>query len=411
MKKQILLIMLILSLPMNLLAQTCGWMDLSDNIPSVNEIAPLLDVDVIGDEVWITSSGENRIYYSDGGGSTEFSYIETPFEPYSIYMLTPLVGYCGSDGAVYRTNDGWQTWGLLFPLAGSWVTCIDFPSNSEPGFLSTLGGNTYLVDSTGLTEVPIDVSVSLYSICFPESSDLGWVCGEDILFQFIDSVWIGRGTPLWGVSGVCFIDNLNGWVVGYDLQGNGQIAHTSNGLNFTLQTDPNPELACLTDVAFCDDGLNGWAIGNRGKILHTTNGGETWVQEAEDISERLLNDIVAVDEHTAYIAGGYNTFLKYGELTSVDYKQPLPSRVSLHQNYPNPFNATTSIRFELPEQMDVTLLIYNLLGVKVATLANDSYPAGGHIINWDASPYASGIYFYKLDTGDYTETKKMLLIK
>ncbi len=94
-----------------------------------------------------------------------------------------------------------------------------------------------------------------------------------------------------------------------------------------------------------------------------------------------------------------------------DDNMTIPDDIGLSQNYPNPFNAKTSIRFELTKQSQITLDIYDVLGNKITTLANDIYPAGNHNISFDAFRYASGIYFYKLDTGDYTETKKMLLIK
>ncbi|KAA3634387.1 MAG: T9SS C-terminal target domain-containing protein [Calditrichaeota bacterium] len=88
----------------------------------------------------------------------------------------------------------------------------------------------------------------------------------------------------------------------------------------------------------------------------------------------------------------------------------LPTSFSLSQNYPNPFNPTTNISFDLPKKSDVVLTIYNVTGQKVTEIS-DSYDAGSHTINWDASNNASGIYFYKLNAGDFTDTKKMMLIK
>lgn len=90
----------------------------------------------------------------------------------------------------------------------------------------------------------------------------------------------------------------------------------------------------------------------------------------------------------------------------------LPKEIDLKQNYPNPFNPTTTIRFTLPIQNEVTLEVFNILGRKVATLINDeSYQAGLHSINWNASDVASGTYIYRLTTGEKVVTKKMTLIK
>ncbi|MBD3170436.1 MAG: S8 family serine peptidase [candidate division Zixibacteria bacterium] len=89
----------------------------------------------------------------------------------------------------------------------------------------------------------------------------------------------------------------------------------------------------------------------------------------------------------------------------------LPAEFKLHGNVPNPFNAQTRISFELPEDSDVNLSVYNLAGQKVATLADGYLQAGAHNLNWDASSYSSGVYFYKLSAGDKVITKKMSLLK
>ncbi len=96
-----------------------------------------------------------------------------------------------------------------------------------------------------------------------------------------------------------------------------------------------------------------------------------------------------------------------------------PSVFKLYQNYPNPFNPTTKIKFEIPSLplmkgaggMNVRLIIYDLLGREVATLVNEQLKPGTYEVEWNGSNYASGVYFYKLIAGDFTETKKMVLMK
>jgi len=83
----------------------------------------------------------------------------------------------------------------------------------------------------------------------------------------------------------------------------------------------------------------------------------------------------------------------------------------LHQNFPNPFNPTTQIRFSLAEQSQVTLKVYNILGKEIATLVNDLKGAGAHEISFDGSGLSSGVYFYTLQAGKFTETHKMILMK
>src|SRR4030095_6456398 len=89
----------------------------------------------------------------------------------------------------------------------------------------------------------------------------------------------------------------------------------------------------------------------------------------------------------------------------------IQSQFSLSQNYPNPFNPITNIKFSIPEQGSVKLVIYDILGREVATLLNEVKPAGNYLIDFDGSNLASGVYFYTLKVNDFTETKKMLLVK
>jgi hypothetical protein len=80
-------------------------------------------------------------------------------------------------------------------------------------------------------------------------------------------------------------------------------------------------------------------------------------------------------------------------------------------NYPNPFNPSTNVSFYLPKAGNVTLKIYDLLGREVATLVDDNLNAGSYSVEWNAANYSSGIYLYKLKSADFSETKKMLLVK
>ncbi len=88
-----------------------------------------------------------------------------------------------------------------------------------------------------------------------------------------------------------------------------------------------------------------------------------------------------------------------------------PARYVLHQNYPNPFNPTTTIRYELAKTGPVTLTVWNVLGRRVAVLANGTEPKGMHQVSFDASRLSSGVYFYRLQAGDKVLVKKMLLMK
>ncbi len=88
-----------------------------------------------------------------------------------------------------------------------------------------------------------------------------------------------------------------------------------------------------------------------------------------------------------------------------------PGNYALIQNYPNPFNPSTNIRFQIPKTSFVSLKIYNTLGKEVAALVNEEKEPGNYEVTWNASDQPSGIYFFCIKTGNYIETKKMLLLK
>ena len=89
----------------------------------------------------------------------------------------------------------------------------------------------------------------------------------------------------------------------------------------------------------------------------------------------------------------------------------IPRSFALFQNYPNPFNASTIIEYSLPSPSDVTIEIYDLLGRRVETLIKGEQPAGYHHVVWDAKGQSSGMYFYRIQAGEYVETRKMVLLK
>ena len=88
-----------------------------------------------------------------------------------------------------------------------------------------------------------------------------------------------------------------------------------------------------------------------------------------------------------------------------------PNEFELSQNYPNPFNPSTTIRFNLPEASIVKLTIFNILGQEIRTLVNEFKESGANTINFDASDLNSGIYIYKIEAGNFVQTRKMTLLK
>lgn len=100
------------------------------------------------------------------------------------------------------------------------------------------------------------------------------------------------------------------------------------------------------------------------------------------------------------------------EQTSIgDQSVSIPDQLKLAQNYPNPFNARTEISYSLAQASHVKVTIYNLLGQQVVTLVDQNQAAGEHRVNWDAANQPTGVYFYRLQAGDFSQSRRMVLLK
>jgi len=165
------------------------------------------------------------------------------------------------------------------------------------------------------------------------------------------------------------------------------------------------------------------------------NGSSTfWTQEgANTIGNAVVESVISRDLDGTVVAAthGRGLFVGKVEVTSVDENDLLPSKFELSQNYPNPFNPSTSIQYVIPspsidgrrnledfssqtprsDNVWVTLKVYDVLGREVATLVNENKWAGKYKVDFDASELTSGIYFYRIETNGFVETKKMILMK
>lgn len=146
-------------------------------------------------------------------------------------------------------------------------------------------------------------------------------------------------------------------------------------------------------------------------LLISSDEGKTWESLGEFPIPNIL-DIAVVGE-TLFLGGSGGLWKAPLSrlLTGVDVSSPIPSRISLMQNYPNPFNPSTTIEYALPNSGRVSLKIYDPLGQEVATLVNEEMNPGTHQVKWDAIGMPSGVYFYRLQAGDFVASKKLLLLK
>jgi ligand-binding sensor domain-containing protein len=194
-----------------------------------------------------------------------------------------------------------------------------------------------------------------------------------------------------------------------------------DGSNWTVYDTSNSGLPHNRVTCIAIDQSNNKWIGTYGGMAMFD--GSNWIVYNESNSGLPHNRItcISIDEGNNKWIGswasnsGLAVFNEGGIVSIEDNKTTskiiIPNNYMLIQNFPNPFNPTTKIKYELPITNYVDLSIYNLLGQKVATLISQKQEAGPHYIEWDASRFASGVYYYRIEAGNFVQTRKMIYLK
>jgi hypothetical protein len=200
-------------------------------------------------------------------------------------------------------------------------------------------------------------------------------------------------------SGGKYLQMQSGWVITFN-----NISVPDNGdylLTFCYQLNyESPKTQYLI--------VNGVQLA---EVEFTAPSISAWLQKGMFVPLRAgINEIV-IDGYWEWMSLDYIGVRGSTVAADVKVETQLPLAFALEQNYPNPFNPSTTIKYQVPKISTVSLKIYNLLGQEVTTLVNERQPAGTYQVEFDASKLASGMYIYKLKSGDFNVSKKMLLLK
>jgi hypothetical protein len=192
----------------------------------------------------------------------------------------------------------------------------------------------------------------------------------------------------------------------------GTILRTTNGgTTWTMQTSGT--VNDLIGVSFTDAN-NGTAVGASGTILRTTNGGTLWAIQKSGTTNWLL-DVFLSSPNIGVVVGECGTILRTtnGGVSFIEEEQidEIPTEFLISQNYPNPFNPSTKLSYSITQSSLVTLKVFDVLGSESETLVNEEKTVGNYELNWNAANLPSGVYFYRLQAGEYTSVKKMILLK
>jgi len=371
----------------------------------------------------------NRLLKTTDGGTNWFT-VKTFIPQYfisTVYFINENTGWAGivltqkpPFAYIYITHDGGVNWTTQTNIVSSYISDIKF-FDASTGFAfgqvrpaTSLVAKTTNGGSNWTLTYPLGDYKSIMKASFIDVNT-GWVCtndfsyGNSYIYRTINSgiSWVQMyPTAFSYLQSIYFINSNTGWIGGYT----GINKTTNGGTNWVIQYNNGDS---VTSIKFLNDTF-GWAIGLSGRIKYTYNSGTNW-QNYSSITNSNLNSIFFPSYNKGWIAGSNGVILhtdNNGGINSIEkYSNFIPLKFSLHQNYPNPFNPVTKIKFDLPKSSNAKLIIYDLLGREVTTLVNEQLKPGSYEAEWDGTNFASGIYFYSLVTDDFTETKKMVLIK
>ena len=161
------------------------------------------------------------------------------------------------------------------------------------------------------------------------------------------------------------------------------------------------------------DSTTAYILFNNESILYKSNNGCQTFTAQNVPFQNSINSMSFNDKGEGWLFGDKgliltNTDINVG-ISNITHE--IPKSHYLHQNYPNPFNPSTKIKFDIPKGSLVKLKVYDILGREVAELVNEKLNAGVYEYEWNGVNLSSGVYFYRLETGEFVETKRMVLAK
>lgn len=319
-------------------------------------------------------------------------------------------------GLIYRSTDTGGTWEVTDKTLVYWSTRFNALVTTANGYLFAgatrnispcpCGQGVYRSTDNGGQWHPTNLTPGIWSMATNVQGDL--FAASDSLYRSTDygDTWtnasIGLTVPLVG----SLASSSDGFL----------FAGTSAGMFRSTDDGDHWMASGLTNLS-----VKAIAIHPQETIFAGTDSGmfishdhgETWKQEISGLTQTMISSLTVDSSGYVYCGTVGGGIFRSAQTVSavIDPYGSLPKSYLLAQNYPNPFNPATTIEFSLPYFDLVVLRVFNLLGEEVTTLVSQKLSPGYHRVQWDAGRSPSGIYFYRLQAGSFSETKKLLLLR
>jgi len=387
----------------------------------------LNDIFVINENIAYIACDNGKILKTTNGGFNWIAFTDSQTDFFnSIHFFDENTGIAGvyplnATSRIKKTTNGGINWYSVNISTTDQITDIDFPNDSTGFAVSKVGYFTRSTDGGESWQTPVFISpIWSGDIKFINSNTGFWV-GDNIIRKTTNSGsnWVQTIIDsLDGFSCIDFVDLNTGFVTAFS-QPNGNymgavLKTTNSGLDWARTDLP---VSRIYEIKITDNEVV-YAVCDGGKILKSTNMGNTWSIHQSCYSGTLLT-MDFTTSLTGYAAGMNGTIIKTtnggGDPIGIEpISNTMPSEFRLYQNYPNPFNPVTKIKFSIPvnSQSDpVNIFVYDVTGREVKNYQLGSLKAGVYSIDFDGTNLASGVYFYRLVTNRFHQTSKMVLLK
>ena len=415
-----------------------SWGKISDNIPNTDCIDYTIDINTPDDQIICTHNG----LYRTCDGTLNWEHIDILYPDYNALPRCALIDRYDSDiivvglkplywstDPVYiiRSGDGGTSWEPIDEGFPSYLGCrkikqANYDNRQRRYYLAAYSG-LYISEDAGLHWSPAGNGLPeerFFTMDVSEADPDYVFVGCYYLFRTINGgeTWDQLSMPPGSYVEDIVCDPFNPNIVYLSIilgriYKSWDAGQTWNDITNNLPYDYN--YMRFSGVAVNPlNPENIYISSHHYGIFQSHNGGDSWEPFSEGLNTEYSGGITIIDPtdtNRIYLATDQQSCWSITRTTSsIDDDITLPGAFSV-SNYPNPFNASTTIRYNLSEPSYVTIDIYDVLGRKVEMLVEQYQQAGCHKVSWNADDNTSGIYFYKIQAGNHSESKKMVLLK